>query len=449
MNDRRQTAHAPRPVATVTLVAAVCLALPLAPAGAQRAGAEEPGDSRETRATPAMSQAVYEALSQAQACADMGDFECAMEALDRVRESNRKSNYEAAVMWQVYASVAFEQDDTQGAIAAYENLLMQPELTLALEQDATRLLSQLYTQEGRYEDALRTLDRWFSVTEMPGPEMYALRAQIYYELERYADGIEPITTAIALAREDGRDVQERWYQLLNFFYLQLEDYPQAIETLRIMLTNWPKKEYLTTLAAVYGQQGDEETQLALFQTAQDMGWLDRGSELTTLANLLLAGGVPYKAGTILEEGLDSETIEPNEQHWRMLASSWQQAQEDERALPALIEAAEIANDPDAYHRLALSYAHLARHEACVDAARDALEGRPERPDEIQITLGNCLARLNRYDEALTAFQVAARDERSRRTAQPFIDFVESEISRLDRLQSALDALAAAALEEAR
>lgn len=426
------------------LLGVLCGMLAAAPAGAQRAGGEEAQEERETRETPAMSEAVYNALTEAQTCADMGDFECAMQELNRVRERSNKSPYETAVMWQFYAYVYFEQDDTPGAITAYENLLMQEDLTLALEQDATRTLSQLYAQEERYEDALRMLDRWFSVTETPGPEMYALRAQIFYQMERYADGIEPITTAIDLAAQRGTAPNEGWYQLLYVFYYETEDYPKVIETLRTMLPLWTKKEYLTQLAAMYGQQEDEDTQLALFQTAQDMGWLDRGSELVTLANFLLSAGVPYKAGEILQEGLDNGTIESDEQNWRMLATSWQQSQQDEQALPALTEAAELSNDPDVYHRLALSYANLARHEECIDAARDALERDPERPDEIQVTLGNCLAQLNRYEEALTAFRAASRDQRSRRTAQQFIDFVEGEMSRRSQIQRAIEDLQAAA-----
>lgn len=422
-------------LATVLGAAGVMLAAPVPAQDGE--GEETSAADRETRETPAMRERVYNPLSEAQACAEEGDFECAMEQLQDVRDMDDKNSYERAVMWQFYAFIYFEQDRTQDAMRAYENLLMQPDLPLGLEQDSAYTLAQLYMQESRYEDALSMLDRWFSISESPGPDAYVLRAQIYYQMERYTEGIEPITTAISIAEERGREIQEGWYQLLNVFYFENENYPKVIETLRILLSNWPKKDYLVQLAGVYGQEGQEAYQAGLFQTAHEMGWLERGTEHTSLASMLLSEGAPYQAAQILEAGLENGSIESTEQNWRMLATAWQQAQEDERALEPLQEAAELSDDGDLHQRLAVSYANLARWEDCVGAARDALERGLDRADNVQLTLGNCLVELERYDQARTAFQAAARSERTRQTAEQWINYIDEAQERERQLQQAL------------
>jgi tetratricopeptide (TPR) repeat protein len=70
-------------------------------------------------------------------------------------------------------------------------------------------LCQLYFQQERYDDSLGMLDRWFALSEDPGAEPYVLRAQIFYSLQRYREGIEPVRTAIQINQDLEREPQER------------------------------------------------------------------------------------------------------------------------------------------------------------------------------------------------------------------------------------------------
>jgi hypothetical protein len=44
-----------------------------------------------------------------------------------------------------------------------------------------------------------------------------LKAQIFYQLENYQAGIEPIRTALEVAAAKGQELRENWYRLLNVF----------------------------------------------------------------------------------------------------------------------------------------------------------------------------------------------------------------------------------------
>jgi len=407
-------------------------------AAAQRAGAgNDQQQEQETRRTPAMREAVYQRLSEAQACAEMGDMQCARDKLNQLSRMRDLNSYETAQMYYFEAYLAFEDENYDGAITAYEKVLQQPDLPISLEQNTMLSLAQLYAQQERYQEALSMLERWFQVTEMPGTTAYVLKAQIHYQLRQYEQGIPEILRAIELAREQGRDIEESWYQLLNVFYFELENYPKVIETLTFMVNNWPKKDYFIQLASIYGQEGQEERMTALYEAAYEAGWLTRGQELTTLAQMLLQAEAPYKAARILEKGLSDGTIEKTEANWRLLSQAWQLAREDEKALPALTEAASRSNDGELDLMLAQSYANLARWEECADAARNAIRrGGLDRPDRANLLLGNCLAEMKDYPAARTAFEAALRDERSRSTAQQWLQYIQDEQDRERQLRQA-------------
>ena len=406
--------------------------------GGMQGGEGSSAADAQTRRTPAMRERVYTRLAEAQECAEMDDIECAQQRLAQVREMDDLNSYETAQMWNFYAFIYFGQDNYREAIRAYEMVLQQPDLPLGMEQTTMYTLCQLYFQQERYEDSLAMLDRWFGVSEDPGAEPYVLRAQIFYSLQRYREGIEPVRTAIQINQELGREPQENWYRLLNVFYYELEDYPNVIDVLRTMIEIWPKREYFVQLSAMYGQEGNDAGQLALYQVAHEAGWLTRSNELVQMAQLLLQADVPVQAAKIIQAGLEDGTIESNERNWRLLAQSWQLAQDDPQAVPALTRAAGLAEDGTLDVSLAQSYQNLYEWDSCVDAAREGIrKGDLRREDQAYMILGACLFEQKEYTAARNAFEEAAEDERSRNNARSWIQYVNSEQARDEELAAAL------------
>ena len=408
------------------------------PSYAQGMGTDEPAESRETRRTPAMRERVYSRLSEAQACAELDDTECAMELLAEVRDMDNLNSYETAQMWNFYAFIYFGQENYREAISAYEMVLVQPDLPLGMVTTTMFTLTQLYFQLEQYQQSLDALARWFSVAENPGPEPYYLRAQIHYQLQQYSEGVESILQTIEVAQIQGKTAQENWYRLLNVFYYELEDFPNVINVLRTLIESWSKRDYFIQLSAMYGQEGEDNKQLALYETAYEAGWLRRSNEYVQLSQLLLQAEVPVKAALIMEAGLDEGGIESTENNWRVLAQAWQLAQEDEKAIPALSHAAGLSDSGELNLRLAQSHQNLAQWQDCIDAAREGLrKGDLRRTDQGSMILGACLFELDEYGQARTAFQTAEEDTRSRTSARSWILYVNAEEERERQLQAAL------------
>ena len=430
--------------ASLPVLAAAFVAVLAAPAafsqgmGGGMQGGEGSAAAAETRRTPAMRERVYTRLAEAQECAEMDDVECAQQRLAQVRDMDDLNSYEMAQMWNFYAFIYFGQDNYREAIRAYEMVLQQVDLPLGMETTTIYTLCQLYFQQERYEDSLGMLDRWFALSEDPGADPHVLRAQIFYSLQRYREGIEPVRTAIQINQGLDRQPQENWYRLLNVFYYELEDYTNVIDVLRTMIEIWPKREYFVQLSAMYGQEGDDGAQLGLYHVAHEAGWLSRGNEIVQMAQLLLQANVPVQAAMIIQTGLEGGTIESNERNWRLLAQSWQLAQEDLKAIPALTRAAGLAEDGTIDINLAQSYQNLYEWDSCVDSARDGIQkGDLRREDQAYMILGACLFELKEYTAARNAFEEATEDDRSRSNARSWIQYVNSEETRDRELAAAL------------
>jgi tetratricopeptide (TPR) repeat protein len=267
-------------------------------------------------------------------------------------------------------------------------------------------------------------------TVTPTGDDYYLLATIYYQMDRYADGIPALEQAIALANANGEIGDEGWYQMLYVFQFQLEQIDEVIATLSFMVENWTKREHLVALAGQLSSQGRDDETLALYEAAYEAGWLTRGTDLVQLANLLLNGEAPYKAAVLLDDGLSDGTIESSPTNWRLLAQAYQLAMEHERALPALQRASSLADDGEIDRLLAQSYQRLGRWEECAEASRTALDrGGLDRTDYVYMQLGNCLLNLKEYEAARTAFQQAAEDERLAADARRWIEYVDETVTR--------------------
>ncbi len=403
---------------------------------ASQAGADE----RETRQVQALRERVFQGLAAAQEKLEEEDFSGAQGEIDRLRRIDDLNSYELAQLWNFTGFIRVQQEDLDGAVEAFERVVEQPDIPGGLLEESLNTLIQLSLATEQYEKTLEYGQRWLEITENPGPEPFYRLAVANYQLERYERTVERLNEAIDRARERGGEsaIREEYYVLLRASYFQLEDSTNLRDTLEYMVQRWPNKDYWIHLSALYGEKGEERKKLAVLEAIYEDGLMNRENEFVQLAQLYIQAGGPYKGARILEKGMDEGTIEENERHYRLLAQAWMSAQDDRRAIPPLREAADRADDGQLFVQLAQSYLNLGDNEDCVDASRRGLDrGGVRREDTANIVMGMCLFELERYDEAKTAFRRAGQDDRSRNTANQWIQFIDRELQRREDLRRAM------------
>jgi tetratricopeptide (TPR) repeat protein len=391
-------------------------------------------DQQKTKQAQAVSKEVFDKITQAQELIDEDDHRGALRILQTLNASDKLTEYEKSNILNYIGFVYYNMDDTAKAISTYEEMLRIPSLEEQIRKQTVYTLAQLATMEEQYNKALRLLEEWFTLEINPPPEPYILYAQNLYQVNRYADMIKPIETAMDVARKREKPVKEDWYVLLNFAYFQQEDYRKVRDIQKILLVNWPRKRYWFSLAGAYTELNEENNLFASYDAAHTQGLLERESELVTMAQLYMQHEVPYKAATLLAAEMESGRVARNAKNYRLLSQAWSLAQEDEKSIPALKEAARLSDEGELDLRLGNAYLNLSRYAECVTAVQAGLrKGGIKSPDNAQISLGMCLYNQQKYRAAINAFREARKTRRSTRIANQWIKVINSDIERNEQI----------------
>lgn len=406
-----------------------------APAFAQ--SEDEERDNQKTKEAQAVSKKVYDRIQQAQEQVDAKDYDGALRILNGLRSGDSLTEYELQNVLNYIGFVYYNMDNVKQAIAVYKEMLQIPSLEPQIRKQTVYTLAQLSTMEENYAEALRLLEEWFTLEENPASEPYILYAQNLYQASRYADMIEPIETAMRIARERDKEIKEDWYVLLNFAYFQQENYAKVRDIQKTLLLKWPKKRYWFSLAGAYTELGEDQNLIYAYDAAHTQGLLEKEAELVTMAQLYMQAEVPYKAGKLLEKEMEAGRVQKSAKNYRLLSQAWSLAQEDEKSIPALQAAARLSEDGELNLRLGNAYLNLGEYGQCEEAVEEGLKkGGIKSPDNAQISLGMCLYNQNKYQEAIRAFRQAGKTSRSKRISSQWVNVIESDIERNEQIRLA-------------
>lgn len=423
---------------------ALCALLALGTASAQ----QDEQKKQKTRQAQAVSKEVYDQITKAGDMVEEKNYKGALRLLNRMYNPDKLTEYEQVNVLNYIGFVYYNMDDITKAIDIYERMLTIPSLEPQMAKSTTYTLAQLYTMEEKYRRALSTLDKWFAMEPNPPSAPFILKAQNLYQVQRYKAMVEPIENALRIAKERNKPAKENWYVLLNFAYFQDENYRMVRDIQKILLVNWPKKQYWMQLFGAYSELGENQNQIASYSAANTQMMLEREGEFVTMAQLYMQREVPYLAATLLEREMASGRVTKIAKNYRLLSQAWMLAQEDRRAIPALKDAARLSDDGELDVRLGNAYLNIGKYDECITAVRAGLKkddksrqkkDRLKSPDHAQISLGMCLYNKQKYRDATRAFRAAAKTPRSRRTANQWIQVIEADVERNLAIKDAQEA----------
>jgi len=169
------------------------------------AAQEKKKDARKTRRTPALRNKVYEKLAEAQAAAEEKDLAKAEKILNGMIASGGKralNSYELANVYNLYAFIYYLREDYANALKAYENVVAQPDIPIAMEVNTKFTIAQLYFVQEQWQKGINALLDWFRATESPNANAYVLLAQGYYQIKDYDKALFNVEKAISIYKEN-------------------------------------------------------------------------------------------------------------------------------------------------------------------------------------------------------------------------------------------------------
>lgn len=407
----------------VPLIAIFLLAAP-APAWAQAANCGEERD-----VTPrALDELTWKQLNSAYELVGEEEYDEAYERLQVLMGRASRDKYLQAVLSQALAQTEWSRKNYDAALQYFEQAV---ELNTLPDQTHFALMyqiSQLYFMKDRFQDALDALELWFCT--VPEKEVtshaYVLKASIYARMDDYANVLLAIDQAIQM----DEDPQESWYQLKLASHYELEQFPQAAQTLEILISKWPaKKVYWTQLSQIYYKLKQEDKALATMALAYRNDLLDNQADLLYLASLYSGADIPYKSAQVMEKGIRDGLIEPTQSHWTMVAESWYAAEELQKSLGAFKEAGQASSDGELDLRRGFILVDMEDWGAALEALNAALRkgGLSEtRMGEAYLLRGMAQFNLGDFDAASADWGRASRYEKTRSAAQQWINHLAEE-----------------------
>jgi tetratricopeptide (TPR) repeat protein len=436
-------------LAAIILAALVFAGSPfMAEFGYQQAAlqAEETTQKKQkTRRVPSMSETVYKKLGAGQEAIDLKDYALALETInDALGRSKRYNENEVANLHNMRGYIYYLQDNYAGAIREYKRVAAAGEkIPEGLETTTLYTIAQLSYVQENYDDALKYMEIWISKAINPSAAPRIFLATVYYQKKEYDLAVEQMELGIQIAKERGTTITEQNWSLLTFLYFEKEDWPKVIATLEIMVEAFPKREHWVRLAGVYGQEGFEKKQMYALEAAYTAGFLEKTTDFTNLAGLLMQDEVPYRAAKVLVAGMKAESVERSAKHLRSLGQAWQLAQEIDSAIEIFEEAAKISDDGKIYERLSYLYLEDDQFDRCVDAASGALDkGGLRKTQSVHIVKGMCLYNQNKLTTARRSFSSCRRvardddDKANQRICGQWITFIDREAKRQAQLAAA-------------
>ena len=400
---------------------------------------------KKTRRVPTISESIFKKLGEAQELMDAKEYGLAEQFLkDMLNRSKRYNGNELGNIHNMLGYIAFLKEDFKGAIYAYEQVLAQGEdVTEGLEVTTLYTIAQLSFVVENYQDALDYMELWISKADNPGPEPRIFMGQVYYQMKDYPNALTQIQNGIRIAQERGTKVKENWWALVAFLYYEKEDFQGYTDTMKILVRDFPKRDYWIRLAGIYGQEGQERLQLNTLQAAYAADYFETETDFTNLAGLLMQREAPYKAAKILRDGLEREIVKRSARNLQSYGQAWQLAQEVDEAIPVFEEAAELSDDGKIYERLAYLYMEDDQYKQCVTSAEGALDkGGLRKLQTMYIVKGMCEFNQNKLKTARKSF-VSCRSESRKdkdnnnvRICAQWITFIDREATRQAQLAAA-------------
>lgn len=389
----------------------------------------------ETKATGAIDAKTFEILTKAQELTENSQYDEALRTLETIKNSDKLNSYAKSQMWNFYAYIYASQDKYQDAIGAYKKILAEPDAPEGLKLTAKYTMAQLYFQVGDYNSVINLMEEWLREIPEPTATAHIILAQCYYQNKSYDSALKNLDKAIDIERKEGKEVNENWLRLKAAIYFEKKDTKNTLITYEELLRHYPKTIYLRQIAGLYGELGNDKKRLTTYDALYLNGALDKESEVLNLAYMYLGQEVPYKAGKIIEAGMNRDLIKKNPKNMETLANAWAQANEHKKAIPTLEEAAKLSNKGLLYARLAGVHFDAGDFSKAVDAAQKADEkGGLKREDNNLMLMGMANFNIKKYEDALQSFRRAKKFKESFADARKWETYTLSELERIRALK---------------
>lgn len=382
-----------------------------------------------------ISPITYDALNRIQTLLQDAQYSEAQQQLDTLIDK-LNPGFGLALTYQLYGQYWLSQEQPDKAISVYQQALALAVFAPPQESAILTNVAQIQLSLGDSAAALNTLQEDIprlllmereatrsgsSSRIVQAPALMTLATALQMQ-ERFADSIPFLLQAI----ERTDSVQESWLRMLMVAYFKVNAYSQAALVLdRLIAMNPEREEYWQQQTSMYQLLERTDKALRTLELGYVGGYLHNAESVRMLVQLLIAEGIPDRAGRVLVEALQQGKLAEDEANWRLLAAAWQQSRDRRQAALALRFAVQYADDGVLLLRAAQLFAQDAHHADVLRVVDEAIEKGLVDDDQGRALMlaGNAAYELQQMNLSRRYFQRALRFANVAASAREWLNYI--------------------------
>jgi tetratricopeptide (TPR) repeat protein len=399
------------------IVSVVLIQLPIA-ADASAAGAEQ--SEKPERKTQLVGPTVGKKVAKAFEAYSADDIPGALAILLEIDASKK---YDKAYVSRFIAIMYAQMGNEEAKAIQYLKAAVEPDILNEADHDQSlKLLADLQMQTKAFEEALVNYQAWMDFTGKSDGDTWTKIANANYMLKRLDKIIVPADNAIAAY---GDKHNKNPYILKITSYYERKKYQEAVKTLETVLQVFPEdKTWWNQLGMFYLLVEDYKKALATLDMAYKQGFLEKESEIKTLASLYSQNDVPYKAAVLLEKHIDSGLVTRDDKNLSSLANAWHAAQHIDKAAKYYGELAKMTNLAKHYSKQGMLLKQDEQFKPAIVALTKALELGAKNQGRLHMSIAESHYYLEEYKQAYKAINLAMKDPKTKKSAKGWVDFIK-------------------------
>lgn len=384
----------------------------------------------QNRPSVLVSQGTHRRLSRAHSLMAKNKLDQAIDALKALEGVTAKRPGELAQVLQALGFAYAQKDKTILAIQTLQKALNLKTLPYSPTLSTMYTLAQMYMSGDKYTDAEQVMNNWFRLAEDPSPDAFVVMASIQSQKGNKKKALELVTKAI----DSSTKPKESWLSFAVSMNYELDRFQEAARILEKLTAFFPeKKKYWKQLAGVYLNINNNQKALATLGLAGKGGYLTEEGEILNHVSLNLYGGVPYRAGQILEKAIKEKKVKGTQKNYEILGDCWAQAEDMTKALAAYRESAKRSKDGRIFAKQGRIYLEMEKWiEAEKSLSQSLSKGGVKKPASIHMALGISRFNLKKWQSAVQSFEKAGvQNKKLKEQSSQWISFVKTEQERLN------------------
>jgi tetratricopeptide (TPR) repeat protein len=332
--------------------------------------------------------------------------------------------YARALLLRDLAAQAAQNKDYARAAQWLEQAIAQKSLSGPAESAMRRDLAQLYMATGNTKQMLPQLEAEVRSGKAT-PEVRMALGAAYLEQKRYAEALPLVEAAMrAVPNPD-----PSWKQALLAAYLGVGRDRDALPLLEESLrANPAQRERWMQLAAVSLRAKDYERAQATMEIASRLGYLSAAEDRLRLVTLTSQIGAPFEAASLLQGWMERKLLGDDAGNRQLLAKLWLLAREKPLALSAIDRALALESNRDLMRQKAQLLLGMENYPAAT-AVLEKLVAQKDVSGTLWLTLGTARYQQADIDGAAEAFQAAQGFDSSRKQAEEWLRYLQSDSAR--------------------